>query len=217
MNGSSESGFLFKVQSAAGPVTQTTLFRQNGGVNISSLRLETAYDHASVEELMPLMDAELRFETYVRVLLQFQPFVAAWESCLLSHPDRPSDEFIADRNRLPLIVQDLAILSAGNFRTRKCQLPKFEGRARLMGAMYVVEGSRLGGQIIARHVENILAFSPGHGTRYFRGFGDRTGPMWRQLLGLMSLGFTDEETSEVIVGAKQMFSAFRDWMAQEQG
>ena len=47
--------------------------------------------------------------------------------------------------------------------------------ATLLGAMYVMEGSTLGGQLIARHVELVLGLTAGQGNAHFRGHNERTG------------------------------------------
>jgi heme oxygenase (biliverdin-IX-beta and delta-forming) len=75
--------------------------------------------------------------------------------------------------------------------------------------MYVMEGSTLGGQYIARHVEKTLHFTPGQGNAYFRGYSERTGELWREFKSLLTaLPETDSDT--VIASAKATFAVFRD-------
>ena len=56
-------------------------------------------------------------------------------------------------------------------------------RSIFLGRMYVMEGSTLGGQYIARHVEETLGLSSGEGNSYFRGYGEATGERWREFPG----------------------------------
>lgn len=85
-------------------------------------------------------------------------------------------------------------------------------KAAFLGAMYVIEGSALGGQYIARHVELALGLVPGHGDAYFIGYGDRTGPMWREFQSTLE-EVSDKDGDAVISAAKKMFSVFGEWMA----
>ena len=80
-------------------------------------------------------------------------------------------------------------------------------RAALLGAMYVVEGSTLGGQYIARHVEAVLGLAPGQGDAYFRGHREKTGSLWREILAEIA-AVPDEEASEVIETARRVFGVF---------
>jgi heme oxygenase (biliverdin-IX-beta and delta-forming) len=164
---------------------------------------------------MPLMEDDLTLDTYIDVLRRLRCVVAAWERHLAASTDRPPDSFISERNRLPLITRDLEILSGGDFRAEVCELPCFDNSGQLMGAMYVMEGSRLGGQLIAQHVERVLELSPGYGTGYFRGFGEQTGRMWRSFIDRLRHDIPDSETEEVIRGAKKMFELFGCWMAKQ--
>ena len=88
-----------------------------------------------------------------------------------------------------------------------------ERSSRFLGAMYVVEGSTLGGQYIAQHVEASLDLQPGEGDRFFRGYGQETMPKWREFQQVL-LTVPEAQTEEVIAAAKEMFGIFRAWMLQ---
>ncbi len=163
---------------------------------------------------MPLMEDGLTRESYVEVLTRLRSIVSAWEAGVAASPERPPDGFVRERNRLALLVEDLETLTGGDSVLDGCELPVFRGRAELMGAMYVMEGSRLGGQLIARHVERVLSLGPGEGTSYFRGFGERTGVMWKEFMERLREDVADEETDAVIAGAKTMFGVFGAWMGE---
>jgi len=52
------------------------------------------------------------------------------------------------------------------------------GLAEGVGATYVLEGSAVGGPVIAPLVERHLGLAPGEGTAFFRGLGPRTAVRW---------------------------------------
>ena len=78
--------------------------------------------------------------------------------------------------------------------------------------MYVMEGSRLGGQMIARHVEEVLGLVPGRGDAYFRGFEEKTGSMWKESVGVLEARVGDGEEEAAVRAAREMFGLFGDWM-----
>ena len=75
-----------------------------------------------------------------------------------------------------------------------------------------MEGSTLGGQLIARHLEMKLHLSEGKGDAYFHGHGAQTGPMWKEFCGMLKSQVADDQTDAVVASAKQMFSVFGEWM-----
>jgi heme oxygenase (biliverdin-IX-beta and delta-forming) len=181
-------------------------------LNLTLLREETRRDHEQVEDTMPVMRTDLDRDLYAAVLTRLLGLVKAWEQAAqCSVPERWS-RLVAERERTALLQQDLADLGKADVDVPRPQLPDFPDAAEVMGAMYVMEGSRLGGQLIARHVDSVLGLQDGRGSRYFRGFGDQTGARWREFAALLANEIPDAQTAAVIRGAKKMFSAFGAWM-----
>jgi heme oxygenase (biliverdin-IX-beta and delta-forming) len=81
--------------------------------------------------------------------------------------------------------------------------------------MYVMEGSTLGGQLIAKQLQKTLHLSAGKGDAYFRGHGDQTGPMWREFCEMLKVRVTDEETESAVLSAKAMFATYGSWMLEK--
>lgn len=73
------------------------------------------------------------------------------------------------------------------------------------GALYVLEGSTLGGQIIVKHLQK--AMPPGFvNTAYFSGYQHRTGSMWKQFLQqLTALPQSSQQEQQIITGAINTF------------
>lgn len=119
-----------------------------------ALRLQTQNRHHAVERLpifRRLMQADVTQADYMAVLKTQYRFYAALEPALES-----SDGLgLPYQARLPLLARDLAALG--------CPLPEKSGlslaipsKAAACGCRYVIEGSALGGQIIARHLRERL-------------------------------------------------------------
>ncbi len=197
---------------------------ENGLVDLRLLREATQAQHDSVERSLPLTDLGLDLDRYQRLLRAFYHVVHSWESWARMRVPLRLANLVNRLQRAPLLLRDLQFFGlspAPDFETstlfsielllagREKDAPEYE--AAFLGAMYVMEGSTLGGQYIARHVEHVLALTPGQGDAYFRGYGEQTGSMWnafRDVLGTVS----DAHTDLVIAAAKAMFACVEEMM-----
>jgi heme oxygenase len=90
-------------------------------------------------------------------------------------------------------------------------MPPLHTRLQLLGAMYVLEGSTLGGQVITRQLA--LAGIPLR--TYFTGYGTRTGPRWKTFCQLLTeAASTDPDQDEVVASACLTFQRLDQWIAQ---
>lgn len=86
--------------------------------------------------------------------------------------------------------------------------------AAAFGAMYVVEGSTLGGSVIARHVERALGLRPETGCVYFRSYGSATGRMWKAFRTRL-MAMSSPAVDDVIVGsAQRTFGVMQSWLSE---
>ena len=180
------------------------------------LRSATRTEHEATEATLPLMDSMLTKEQYVAALQGMLRAIEAWDAwTAISCPPRLKP-LLEGRRRSGLLRADLAYLGEALAAPVPSEdapwLPAIssdpdEFEAMFLGAMYVVEGSTLGGQYIARHVEEILDLPPGRGDAYFRGYGEHTGAMWKEFKATLA-EVPDRYTDLVVSSAKRMFSFF---------
>lgn len=79
--------------------------------------------------------------------------------------------------------------------------------AYALGALYVMEGSMLGGNVIAKNLKKHEAFA-GHKFHYFTFYKDMLGSNWKDFLGTLSGTVRDEADIESSVkGATQVYDA----------
>ena len=103
-----------------------------------------------------------------------------------------------DRRRAQLLRDDLAAL--GVDVPHVTPIAPFEGAAATLGAVYVLEGSRLGGALLRRSV-------PAGYPTTFLGAGDPAG--WRRLLDILDQKVrTADETSAATNAACRVFMLF---------
>jgi len=122
---------------------------------------------------------------YATVMAGFDVFLSAWEPRIDAALPPRLRPWFARRRRGHLARADVAWLSArallpsGEIRPDAVLRLPLDDVAAVMGSLYVIEGSALGGRVIGPQLEQTLGVGPGRGGDYFEGFGDATGGMWR--------------------------------------
>jgi heme oxygenase len=188
---------------------------ERGNLNVERLRQETAADHAAVEGTVPLMIEELDVDFYVSCLRRIHGIVAAWEEFAAANTPEGMSEMVSARQRQKLLEQDLASFGAIELNADRPAIMVPNNAPSFLGAMYVMEGSALGGKFIARHVERVLGLVDGQGSAYFRGHNERTSAMWEEFCEILRTQVPEDETEAVVSSAKAMFATFGAWMQPE--
>jgi len=186
-------------------------------MDLQQLRRETLPDHNAVEQSVPLMDEELDVDTYVSCLLKLHGIIAAWEEWAAPNAPAWIQPLLAARRRGQLLIRDLTWFGVDTSGQARPTLPEMRDTASLLGAMYVMEGSTLGGQLIARHVELVLGLTAAQGNAYFCGHNERTGQLWKEFCDALRTKVPESETDAVIAAAKAMFGVFGSWMETGMG
>jgi heme oxygenase (biliverdin-IX-beta and delta-forming) len=84
--------------------------------------------------------------------------------------------------------------------------------ARALGSFYVLEGSTLGGQLIARHLSS-AHWLPAEGLSYFSPYGSRTGEMWRSFRRWLEVQAQQHAADDIVAGARATFIVLQKWLA----
>jgi heme oxygenase len=123
------------------------------------------------------------------------------------------------RRKAPLLRADLLALgwTAGDVRTVPvcADLPELATFAAAFGALYVLEGATLGGQIVARQVHDALGIDEASGASFHACYRGRTGEMWRSFRGALEGFCADDEprTGEALEAAAATFETFECWLS----
>lgn len=190
-------------------------------MDLRRLREETRPEHEATEALMPVMAPGLTVPEYTRVLRLLLPIIRGWEQWAAGAAPERLRPLLAARRRQHLLESDLRTMgeaSAGaegdavDWAAVVADGPEAQGtgfEAAFLGAVYVMEGSTLGGRFLARQVEAALGLAPGRGNAYFQGHGDETGRLWREITAEIA-AVPEGESERVIRAAKRTFAAFGD-------
>ena len=152
-----------------------------------ALREATGEAHQRVDALFAQYDLRDR-DSYRRFLSAHAEALIPVEAALDQGGGVAVIEDWANRRRGPLLCADLAALDCGVPAPEPG--PVLADRAAAAGALYVLEGSRLGGKLLSRQVD------PAYPRNYLN--SDQPSEMWRKLL---------EKLDTVLYDARHLQSA----------
>lgn len=176
------------------------------------LRAETRPYHDAVEQNpfnQALTAGTVTAADTARFLTGMYGFVQPYEAQLRAHAAEFGPAWELERRyRAPLILEDLARLGHATVPPLCPTLPPLDTRPQLLGAMYVMEGSTLGGQVIAR----MLAKAGIEARAYFSGYGDQTGPLWKSFCQQLDEATTTADTETTLASAIHTFQTLSGWL-----
>jgi heme oxygenase len=184
------------------------------------LRIATQDVHARLHHhpgLSAVAAGTISMRAYGNLLSRLWGFHRAFED-ILANPPAGLDFDPRDRARAGMLEADL--IDLGHDRQAIGRLPvcAFLYRPRLaaefMGALYVVEGSTMGGAQLARALAPLFDGAGEMGRRFFLGYGARNGAMWRDFVDRLDRLAGNEELEVAATrGAVATFNDFERWVA----
>lgn len=181
------------------------------------LRNETRLEHKLVETACGLPDAVRNLDHYQNCLLDFYAVFCPLERHIATFNEWEDLGLSMQRRaRMPDLQQDLRLLDVDPDLWREAPahaLPALPRFPFALGALYVLEGSTLGGQIIMSALQERLRMSGDVPGRFFAGRGETTGPLWhqfRQVLDAYGQQFPETQ-ADVVEGARRTFNAIASW------
>ena len=111
------------------------------------------------------------------------------------------------------ILDDIAQLDGSPSGIPFCSnTPEVNSDAASLGALYVTEGSTLGGQIITKMISKKLDIDRSKGFSFFNSYGDDTPVMWEKFKAVLNAPRQQHEKNEMMATAIQTFSTFKTWI-----
>jgi heme oxygenase (biliverdin-IX-beta and delta-forming) len=112
-------------------------------------------------------------------------------------------------------IRDLG--SAEHQQIPVCEhIPPLNTPASVLGALYVTEGSTLGGQIITKMIAKQLNISCEKGFTFFNAYGDDTHVMWEKFKHVLNHPRPHNEQTEMKNAAIETFSTFNAWITENE-
>jgi len=177
------------------------------------LREATQVAHEALERDL---DWEARVATlpgYRDLLVRLRGFHAAYEPAIATA--LADAAFFDPRRRLAGLDADLHALDGAALGTQPMPAaPRLDGAGAALGALYVLEGSTLGGAVIGRHVARL--HGEGVPLAYYAGRGRATGPLWREFRERLD-GVPEAEAATAFAAGIATFEAMRGWLTTSEG
>ncbi|OLY93163.1 heme oxygenase [Cnuella takakiae] len=176
------------------------------------LKRQTQAQHQLAETtMMPLIHQATSSTSYARLLKGMYGFYQPLEEQIA--PFLPRINFpLPVSNRAHHILTDLQVLGVNGMIPLSTQLPLIESPLQALGALYVLEGSALGGRIIARMLRKQDSL-PDNAFHFFEGHQENTGAHWQAFIRhLNQFAVTTPDIEKVSGAANETFAAHTRWM-----
>lgn len=142
---------------------------------------------------------------YAALLKNFNDYFNSLENAIAPYitPDVLAD--YSQRRNSAYIKQDIAELG-GDPAATAVEVPEIKNALEAMAALYVMEGSIMGGKII---VQMLAKANITKGVSFFSGYGEDTGKMWGTFVQALDRTGTNEDDENTAVKiANETFNCF---------
>jgi heme oxygenase len=184
-----------------------------------SLRIHTRSHHERIEQTLDLPGSVRSRDDLERLLARFYGFYLPHEARLRSYTAALDAYGIELGRRLKAgkIRDDLLSLGVSAEEISglsKCvDLPDLCTPAHALGSLYVLEGSTLGSQVIARALNEKVDLGIMSSMRFLSGYGASTGTMWRSFVSALDAAPIESQcVAAAHEGAVQTFDCLERWM-----
>ncbi|WP_157928924.1 biliverdin-producing heme oxygenase [Pararhizobium haloflavum] len=176
---------------------------------LARLREETGEAHRQLEDTAGLTQSTIDRTRVAHFLSRMYGFLVPLEIWLARSPIDPA--FLEPRRKTSVLAKDLRRIGV---EAESIDLMALDREApslpSALGALYVVEGSTLGSQVIGRWLGQ-QAWFPAGGIAYFDIYGDACGRMWRETRARLSQ-LPPSSHNAAIASANAIFHRLDGWM-----
>lgn len=154
-----------------------------------------------------MMSQMFNLEDYKRLISRFWAFYSAFEPTLPYAELKEAGFDYDSRRKLKWLEADAEVLGIEKPELF-ADLPDVSTLPKAFGSLYVVEGSTLGGAVIARHLNQHLGLTPENGGSFYASYGAEIGPMWKRF-GEAITAYADggSNDEEIVESAKRTFDS----------
>ncbi len=183
------------------------------------IKLHTKTEHADLEKKVAVIIKGIRNrQQYIHLLRMFHGYYHSLETEMEQYLKNERIPDIEQRRKASALLQDIRDLGGDSqWQPVQVETPVIDSYARALGAAYVLEGSTLGGVIIAKMIRSQLPDLPeGKGFSFFNCYGEHTSDMWKKFRTYL-LALTRKEDQEATAEtARQTFLKFKAWINRNE-
>jgi heme oxygenase len=182
------------------------------------LKSYTWSNHQESEKLLIARMRKIRNKAqYIELLQLFYNYFGAIEAQISGHLGSSQLEDYQQRRKTDSLLNDILALGGTINKIIAAEdLPKFNNYFQAFGALYVLEGSTLGGPHISRMIQNQMDFRDNVGFTFFNGYGEQTESMWHKFKAVLDgLAENEKEENLILEAANNTFLKFRSWLEKQ--
>lgn len=178
-----------------------------------NLKEQTLTYHQQLEKkLVSQIKGLTTKEGYLQLLQLFYGYFSGLEDRINLFIDQTILPDHALRRKTGAIADD--ILALGGQPVTKATsdaLPEISNANQALGALYVIEGSTLGGSIISKMISGKLGLTSG--LSFFNSYGENTHQMWDSFKAVLNKQAAENEPV-ITEAANNTFFKFKNWIEQ---
>lgn len=181
------------------------------------IKQHTKTEHAQLEKkLIGIIKSIRTTAQYIDLLRMFHGYYHALEHKMDQYLTVDHVPDIEERRKSDALLQDIRDIGGeSQWQSVTVTTPAINNYPQALGAAYVLEGSTLGGVIIAKMIRAQLPEIPtGKGFTFFNCYGEDATVMWKKFhTYLLALTHTNDQQATADT-ARQTFLKFNDWIDQ---
>jgi len=177
----------------------------------NQLKLQTSSSHQQLEKALIGSMRNMRTrEDYISLLQVFYSYFGAIEDQFNGYIGKDQLPDYMERRKTASLICDIESLGGVlPEKATEAYLPQIENQFQAFGALYVIEGSTLGGLIISKMIAKQLGLTK-DGLSFFKSYGHDTNEMWKRFKSVLNLqGKNDDEKEYIIHAADDTFTKFK--------
>ncbi|MBE9586190.1 biliverdin-producing heme oxygenase [Mucilaginibacter sp. JRF] len=173
----------------------------------TNIKAETHSAHQELEgKVVRRLKAIRSNEDYADLLKYFYAYFSAIENAIATYINESVIPDWANRRHANAIATDIQELGFSVNDLPPVVVPTISNTLQALGALYVMEGSIMGGPYI---VQMLKKGGLQNGFSFFSGYGENTGQMWATFTAILNnAASTETQQQEVIGAADETFSNF---------
>ncbi|WP_233789218.1 biliverdin-producing heme oxygenase [Sphingobacterium sp. HMA12] len=172
------------------------------------LRNQTASPHQQLEKLVVARLKPIRSNAeYADLLKIFYSYFKNLEEAIAPYITKNILADYPERRHAVSLAEDIVELGGDLNDLTEVPVPFIDSTAKALGALYVMEGSVMGGMVIVRM---LAKYGITEGVSFFSGYGSETGQKWNAFIDALGANISEEHAADAIYAARDTFARFAD-------
>jgi heme oxygenase len=175
------------------------------------IKQQTAPAHQALEK--SIVNIIRRIDSageYEKMLMFFYGYYKPLEARI--HKRLHGADFLIQTRQSEWLLSDIRQLGNQSYEFPECmELPEVQNHYDALAALYVLEGSTLGGIHILKMIRKRIHLPQGHADLFFNGHGTNTASNWNSFRQLVDIEIKEPDQASFLATVNATFSHFKKW------